>query len=54
MGESLRVRIVYEPGEHGSIVASIPEVQGAHGYGRTREEARAERDRREAEARQSA
>jgi predicted RNase H-like HicB family nuclease len=50
MGESLRVTIVYEPGEDGSIVASIPEVHGAHGQGRTREEARGERDRREAEA----
>jgi hypothetical protein len=26
MGESLLVTIVYEPGEDGSIVASIPEV----------------------------
>jgi hypothetical protein len=31
MGESLRVTIVYEPGEDGSIVASIPEVHSAHG-----------------------
>jgi predicted RNase H-like HicB family nuclease len=53
MGESLRVTIVYEPGEDGSIVASIPEVS-AHGQGRTREEARGERDRREAEATHSA
>lgn len=50
MGESLRVTIVYEPGEDSSIVASIPEVHSAHGQGRTREEARGERDRREAEA----
>jgi predicted RNase H-like HicB family nuclease len=54
MGESLRVTIVYEPGEDGSIVASIPEVRGAHGQRRTREEARGERDRTEAEATHSA
>ena len=52
MGESLRVTIVCEPGEDGSIVASIPEVHSAHGKGR--EEARGERDRREAEATHSA
>ena len=49
MGESLRVTIVYEPGEDGSR-RSIPEVSSAHGQGRTREEARGEGDRREAEA----
>jgi hypothetical protein len=49
-GESLRVTIVYEPGEDGSIGASIPEAHSAHGQERTREEARGERDRREAEA----
>ena len=54
MGESLRVTIVDEPGEDDSIVASIPEVHAAHGHGRTREEARGERDRREAEAMYSA
>ena len=54
MGESLLVTIVYEPGEDGSIVASIPEVRCAHGQGRTLEEARGERDRREAEATHSA
>jgi len=48
------VTIVYEPGEDGSIVASIPEVPSAHGQGRTREEARGEPDRREAEATHSA
>ena len=53
MGESLRVTIVCEPGEDGSIVASIPEVHSAHGRGE-REEARGERDRREAEATHSA
>ena len=41
MGESLRVTIVYEQGENGWIVASTPEVPGAHSQGRTREEARA-------------
>jgi predicted RNase H-like HicB family nuclease len=51
MGESLRVTIVYEPGEDPSIVASILEVHSAHGQGRTREEARGERDRREARRR---
>ena len=50
MGESLLVTIVYEPGEDGAVVASIPEVHSAHGQWRTREEARGERDRREAEA----
>jgi hypothetical protein len=35
MRESLRVTIVYEPGEDGSIVASIPEVHSAHDQGRT-------------------
>ena len=54
MGESLRVTKVYERGEDGSIVSSIPEVHSAHGQGRTREEARGERDRREAEATHSA
>ncbi|MCP9486366.1 MAG: type II toxin-antitoxin system HicB family antitoxin [Gaiellaceae bacterium MAG52_C11] len=41
MGESLQVTIVYEQGEDGWIVSSIPEVPGAHSQGRTREEARA-------------
>jgi predicted RNase H-like HicB family nuclease len=45
---SLRVTIVHEPGEDGSIVVSIPEVHSAHGQGRTCEEARGERDRTEA------
>ncbi len=40
MSESLRLTIVYEPGEDGWIVASIPEVPGAHSQGHTREEAR--------------
>ena len=41
MSESLRVTIVYEQGEDGWIVASIPEVPGACSQGHTREEARA-------------
>ena len=41
MSESLTVTIVFERGEDGWIVASIPEVPGAHSQGRTREEARA-------------
>lgn len=41
MSESLQLTIVYEPGDDGWIVASIPEVPGAHSQGRTREEAKA-------------
>jgi predicted RNase H-like HicB family nuclease len=41
VSESLSLTIVYEPGEEGWVVASIPEVPGAHSQGRTREEARA-------------
>jgi predicted RNase H-like HicB family nuclease len=41
VSDSLRVLIVYEPGEEGWVVASIPQVPGAHSQGRTREEARA-------------
>jgi predicted RNase H-like HicB family nuclease len=41
MSESLRVTILYEEGEDGWVVASIPEVPGANSQGRTREEARA-------------
>jgi predicted RNase H-like HicB family nuclease len=41
MSESLQVTIVYEQGENGWVIASIPEVPGAHSQGRTREEARA-------------
>ena len=36
-----RAPIVYEQGEEGWIVASIPQVPGALSQGRTREEARA-------------
>jgi predicted RNase H-like HicB family nuclease len=41
MSESLQMTIVFEQGEDGWIVASIPEVPGAHSQGRTRAEARA-------------
>ena len=41
MSESLQVTIVYEEGDEGWVVTSIPEVPGAHSQGRTREEARA-------------
>jgi predicted RNase H-like HicB family nuclease len=38
--ESLHVTILYEKGEDGWVVASVPEVPGAYSQGRTREEAR--------------
>ena len=41
MSESLQVTIVYEQGDDGWVVASIPEVPGTHSQGKTREEARA-------------
>lgn len=41
MAEQLDLTIVYEPGDDGWIVASIPEVAGVFSQGRTREEARA-------------
>ena len=41
MSESLHVTILFERGDDGWVVASIPEVPGAHSQGRTREEARA-------------
>lgn len=41
MAESLDLTIVYEDGEDGWVIASIPEVRGVHSQGRTREEARA-------------
>ena len=40
MSETLHVTIVYEDGGEGWIVASIPEVPGAHSQGHSREEAR--------------
>lgn len=41
MSESLDLTIVYEDGEDGWVIASIPEVKGVHSQGRTRDEARA-------------
>jgi predicted RNase H-like HicB family nuclease len=38
---SLKLTIVFEPGDDGWVVASVPEVPGAHSQGRTRDEARA-------------
>jgi predicted RNase H-like HicB family nuclease len=38
--EQLNLMIVYEPGEDGWVVASIPEVAGVFSQGKTREEAR--------------
>jgi predicted RNase H-like HicB family nuclease len=38
--EQLNLTIVYEPGEDGWIVVSIPEVPGVFSQGRTRDEAR--------------
>jgi hypothetical protein len=40
LSETLRLTIVYEDGGDGWIVASIPEVPGAHSQGHTRAEAR--------------
>jgi predicted RNase H-like HicB family nuclease len=41
VAEQLDLTIVYEPGEDGWTLASIPEVAGVFSQGRTREEARA-------------
>jgi len=41
MSESLRLTIVYERGNDGWVVGSIPEVPGTHSQGQTRDEARA-------------
>ena len=41
MSESLSLTIVYEDDGDGWVVASIPEVPGAHSQGHTRDEARA-------------
>lgn len=38
--EQLDLTIVYEPGDDGWVVASIPEVAGVFSQGRTRDEAR--------------
>jgi predicted RNase H-like HicB family nuclease len=40
MVRELDLTIVYESGEDGWIIASIPEVAGAFSQGRTRDEAR--------------
>lgn len=40
MAESPHLTIVYEEGDEGWVIASVPEVPGAHSQGRTREEAR--------------
>jgi predicted RNase H-like HicB family nuclease len=41
VSEDLDLTIVYESGEDGWIIASIPEVAGVFSQGQTREEARA-------------
>lgn len=41
MADHLDLTIVYEPGEDGWILATIPEVPGVLSQGRTREDARA-------------
>jgi predicted RNase H-like HicB family nuclease len=41
MSESVRLTIVYEQGEDGWVIASVPQVPGAHSQGKTRDEARA-------------
>jgi predicted RNase H-like HicB family nuclease len=41
VSESLYFTIVFEEGDESWIIASVPEVPGAHSQGRTRDEARA-------------
>jgi predicted RNase H-like HicB family nuclease len=41
VAEQLDLTIVYEPGEDGWVIASIPDVARVFSQGRTREEARA-------------
>lgn len=41
VAEQLDLTIVFEPGEEGWIIASIPEVAGVFSQGQTRQEARA-------------
>jgi predicted RNase H-like HicB family nuclease len=41
MRDELALTIVFEPGEDGWVIASIPEVKGVFSQGRTRDEARA-------------
>ncbi len=38
---TLRMTILYETGEDGLTIASVPEIPGTHSQGRSREEARA-------------
>lgn len=40
MSDSLQLTIVYEQGDDGWVIASIPEVPGTMSQGRTREDAR--------------
>ena len=40
MEGTLHLRIEYEPGDDGWVIASVPAVPGAMSQGRTREEAR--------------
>jgi predicted RNase H-like HicB family nuclease len=40
VSESIELTIVYEQGEDGWVIASIPEVAGVHSQGKTRKEAR--------------
>jgi predicted RNase H-like HicB family nuclease len=40
MADSLRMTILFEPGDDGWVVAQVKEVPGAVSQGRTREEAR--------------
>ena len=40
VSEQLDLTIVYEPGDNGWIIASIPQVAGVFSQGHTREEAR--------------
>ena len=40
VSEQLNLTIVYEPGDEGWVIASVPEVDGVFSQGRTREEAR--------------
>jgi len=39
--ETLELTIVFEAGEDGFVVASIPDIPGTHSQGRTRDEAKA-------------
>jgi predicted RNase H-like HicB family nuclease len=41
MAAQLELTIIFEPGEDGWVIASIPEVAGVFSQGRTRDEARA-------------